>query len=408
MIMNTDIIRTGRWLLVIVLVALAFRLVSVLSLEPVVQWHDGEEYHRLAGSLFESRSYLSPEGRPTASWPPGYPVFLSLLGRKVLAVRLLQAFLGAITVLIAYSIARRYFGVRKSLLAATLLAIYPLHIYVAGVHYPVVLLTLLLGAIILMLLDTLEGGSLRKAFFAGLLGGIVALTAASSLLALVLAVVWLIWEGRRRWGRLSLRLGLVFLIPMVLVVGAWSIRNYIVLGSPVVVSTNGGYNFWIGNYPGTRATTGNREIPGRVEAELDLRATVSGEVEIERAFYRKGFEYIKAAPGRFITLTLAKALNFWRFYPEPLSRGLRSWEKIASILSYGLLLPFGLYWVVRNARGKAGVRLVIIFFITYTILHAIYISKVRFRLPLDMFLLIAAAGGIGDLAKRLNLRLLEP
>jgi 4-amino-4-deoxy-L-arabinose transferase-like glycosyltransferase len=398
-----------RWILAIVLLALVLRLGVSLSTEPSISWSDGHEYDGFARSIAEKHEYLDQFGRPSASRPPLYPAFLSLTGRNTAVTRIIQSAIGAITALVVYAIAMRLFGRRKALLAAVFFAIYPLYIYAAAVYYPIVLLTLLLGGVFLLLTGALEEHSGSKAFWAGLLGGMLALTAGSYLVPLGLAFLWIIWESRRSGtARSGFRLAVLFLIPLLLVTGAWSIRNYRALGAFVPISTNSGYNFWIGNFPGTKATTGNRSIPGRMEEESALQNEFPGEVERDHAYYRKGLEHIKAAPGRFIILSIEKALNFWRLYPVPMSRDPKHWEIIACILSYGVLLPFGLYWLIRNVRGSPEVRLILLVFLSFTLFHALFISKVRLRLPLDMLLVISAAGGIGDLMKRFGLRTLEP
>jgi 4-amino-4-deoxy-L-arabinose transferase-like glycosyltransferase len=409
MIGAVGIPRSRRWVLAILLVALALRLGAALSIGPGIHWSDGREYDGFSCSIAQNRAYLSPGGHPSAWRPPFYPAFLFIASRNTTVARIIQSCIGAITILLVHAIALRLVGRRMAILAALFTALYPLYIYAAAVYYPIVILTLLVGAAFLLLIGAVEENSGAKALWAGLLGGIAILTKGSYLVPFGFALFWIMWENRRRGIiRNGLRLAVLFLIPTLLVTAAWSVRNYRVLGAFVPVSTNSGYNFWIGNFPGTKATTGNRSVPGRMEEEAALKIQYPGEAELDRAFYQKGLEYIKADPGRFVVLSITKALNFWRFYPTPMSREPKAWEKAACILSYGVLLPFGIYWLIRSARGSPGARLIIVMFLSSTVFHAVFVSKVRLRLPLDILLVISAAGGIGDIARRLKVRLLEP
>ena len=137
--------RPGRWLLFFVLLALVLRVGYVFTLDPEIFWYDGKEYMRLAQGLLDHGSYLAADGSATAYWPPGYPLFLAMLGGKLLAVRLAQALLGALTVLLAYGIAREMLDRRAALFAAGVTAVYPLYIYTAGSVYAVGLKAFLIG-----------------------------------------------------------------------------------------------------------------------------------------------------------------------------------------------------------------------------------------------------------------------
>ena len=403
-ILGTEARRNARWLTLILLVGLLFRLGYVLTLAPSINWNDGREYQRLALCIIEKHSYLAPDGRPTAYWPPGYPMFLSVFGPGVTRSRVLQALMGTLSILLAYLVARQFHGRKKSLLAAAILAVYPLHVFVAGVYSSVVIQILLVVAVVQLVLSAIEEGSGLKAALAGLIGGVATLTTVSVLPALYLTVVWFVCEDRSRRG---VRLAILFLLPLSIVVGSWTVRNYIQLGAPILVSSNGGYNFWLGNYPGTKATTGNREVEGRDRETAEIDAAYPDEVERDHVYFRLALDNIRANPGRFLTLSARKALNLWRLYPAPVSMPLDFKKKLSSILSYGLLLPFCLYWLFRNLRRNRGARLVFLFFLAYTLLHAVFISKVRFRLPLDTLVVLMAVGGIGDVAKKLRWNVLE-
>jgi len=413
-----EILYRYRWLTAIVLIALGIRLGAVLSMPAGINWRDGVEYDSYAASLISEHAYLNQWGYPSAYRPPGYPVFLVLTGRNPAATRTVQAILGAATVLLVYAASVKILGRREALLAAAITALYPLYIYAAGTYYPAVLLTLFMSGIFLLLIRARRGSSSIMAFWAGVLAGLMALTKGSCLPALGLAAVWLAMEKRpgmeesERSGngssiRNRLRPAVIFLIPILVITGSWGIRNYLALGSFQPLSTNSGYNFWLGNYPGVKADTGNRKLPGQREEELSIRKSHQGEVETSRAFLRRGLEYVRNDPGRFIRLSAAKAINLFRFYPSPMSRDLKWWEKLASALSYGAVLIPGVYFLVKNIRQSPEARLILLILIGYTVVHALFISKVRLRLPVDILLIISAAGGIRDLAARIGLNLLR-
>ena len=144
-----------------------------------------------------------------------------------------------------------------------------------------------------------------------------------------------------------------------------------------------------------------------MEAEAArIWALPGNETTRDSAFTRQALEYITADVPHFLRLSLSKSLEFWALYQKPMTRdrprlGL---EKLASLLSYGLLLPFALVWLfVSLPRSRAAV-LVLLLFLIYSMVHAVILSKVRFRLPLDTFVIIYGSGGIVTAVRALNRR----
>jgi hypothetical protein len=408
--------RTIAFVMAIIAAAFVVRLIVVLSMNEDVPWFDAREYHRLATGLCENWSYDAADGSPTAYWPPGYPFFLALVyllfGPSLAALRVVQACVGALTCAVVYLIAKRLLDRRTALLAAAILAIYPLAVYTAGTPYPAALQTFLVACVVYLCLTAKAASSATCAVGSGAIAGCSALVAPSALPAFLLAALWLAWpmqgrqdsplaggqedsagQARRPRGRL---LAVLFLIPLVLIIGAWSARNYRALGKPVAISTNGGFNFWLGNHPGVTATTGNR-MTASMRRELGaVYGRHKNEADRDSVLYAKAREYIGADPGRFVRLSFEKALNLWRLYPSPATevRPAGGMERLLSLLSYGLLLPFGVFWLLRRLKDSDGARLVLLLFIGFTVVHALFISKVRFRIPIDPYLIVYASAAL--------------
>ena len=75
-------------LALICLLAFLIRLAYVITLQPRSFWFDGENYSRLATGLLEHGSYLNDRGRPSAYWPPGYPLFLAAISLALPEIRI--------------------------------------------------------------------------------------------------------------------------------------------------------------------------------------------------------------------------------------------------------------------------------------------------------------------------------
>ena len=407
-------------LALICLLAFLIRLAYILTLQPRLFWFDGEHYSRLATGLLEHGTYLNDRGRPSAHWPPGYPLFMAavyaLFGVNIVAVRVVQCLIGAATVAVVHRIARRVLDRSGAWLAALATALYPLFIYSAGADMPVTLQIALIGGGVLLTLVAVERGSARAALGAGLLGAWATLVAGSALPAFLLFALWMAWN---RDGTAShshsrnIRLALVCLLPIVVIVGAWTVRNQRAFGHPVLVSTNGGYNLWLGNHPGVKASTGNRaevpgpdEVPGMEAEAARIWALPGNEATRDSAFTRRALEYITADVPRFLRLSLSKSLELWALYQKPMNedRPRLGLEKLASLLSYGLLLPFALVWLFVSLPKSRVALLVLLLVLIYSMVHAVILSKMRFRLPLDSFVIIYGSGGIVAAVRALNRR----
>jgi 4-amino-4-deoxy-L-arabinose transferase-like glycosyltransferase len=386
-------------LLLIVLVSAAFavRFIYVRSLSQDPYWPDAREYHVIALEMQHGWAYRNAAGQAIVYWPPGYPYFVAAtyraLGPIVHSARVCQAALGALTCVLIYLIGARLFDRRCGLLAAAFAAIYPLAVYTAGTLYPATLQTFLLACVVLFCLIARDRGSAWLAVIAGIVAAALSLVTPSALPAFALAALWLAWPIR---SRRPILMALLFLLPVLLALAGWSYRNYRSFGRSVAVSANGGFNFWLGNHPDVTATTGNR-MTNRMRLELGSVYARHRNVAVrDSVLFSIGVEYIKADPRRFVRLSAAKAANFWRLYPKPMTDAGAAAQKakLYSLLSYGVLLPFAVIWLLRSLGRSRGAWLILLVFLAYTGVHALFISKVRFRIPLDPYILIFAAGAL--------------
>lgn len=103
---------SGRWpVAATIIVAIAFRV--ALALVPFdFSGPDSRTYLEPAAGLAAGAGYVEADGRPSTLRPPGYPVFVAACytvagGPSALAVRLAQALLGGLAVLLVHMTLRR-------------------------------------------------------------------------------------------------------------------------------------------------------------------------------------------------------------------------------------------------------------------------------------------------------------
>ena len=97
-----------------------------------------------------------------------------------------------------------------------------------------------------------------------------------------------------------------------------------------------------------------------------------------------------------------KLLRFWRFWPY--SDSYQKWYLItASLLSYGVVLVMAIGFVLRNSKKYFRETLPIFALFGYlTLVHMITIGSIRYRFPLEPFLIIFASFFLTDVLKNKN------
>jgi len=134
----------GEWRWVFALLALAFalRVGFVLFEQPGFYFEDSLDYDRAARAFLETGHFDARYYRF-----PLYPLVMAasykVFGTGLTPFRIIQAIFGAATCLCVWSLGRRLFGIRAGLLAMFGAAVFPVHVVLAGIEYPVVLGTFL-------------------------------------------------------------------------------------------------------------------------------------------------------------------------------------------------------------------------------------------------------------------------
>lgn len=426
-----------RTLIIILIVAVLLRVGSAFYLGNTVQILPGTfdqlSYHNLALRLLDGHGFSFAEpwwpatraGEPTAHWSFLYTLYVTavyaLSGSNPLVARLLQAILvGIFMPLLVYRIAGRLFtnpdkvgGIEQdtgnrekiSLLAAAITAVYIYFIY-----YAAALMTesfyitgILWSFDITLQIAQNKEASIRRWLLLGLAIGITVLLRQLFFLFVPFLLLWLWWAARPNLLKLAIP---VFI--MVLMMVPWSVRNYYAFDQFVILNTNSGYAFYWGNHPyyGTKFIP---ILPSETYREL-LPADLLhlNEAALDSALLKLGIENVLADPGRYLLLSLSRIPSYFQFWPSADSELISNLSRVGS---FGIFLPFmlvGLYLTFRytytswNAWLASPFCLIYLFVLVYTGIHVLIWTLIRYRLPLDAFLVIFASLALVRLLDRLR------
>jgi len=111
-------------------------------------------------------------------------------------------------------------------------------------------------------------------------------------------------------------------------------------------------------------------------------------------------EYIIQNPAHFSELAGLKFLRFWRLWPH--TEHYQQWYVVAaSLLSYGVILFLAIGFLFHNMRIYLRKLIPIFTLFGYlTLIHMVTIGSIRYRFPLEPFLIIFASYFFIDITKK--------
>lgn len=325
-----------------------------------------------------------------AARPPGYPMFIWLCGTSVRTVQLAQAGLDALTALAAFLLVKRLGLGRWSLLAAAGVSLNPLLIYFSSLLLTETLYTTLLTwAMVLLVGRQWLGGSLLLS-----LGVLVKTSGMPLALVLPLAAAATAGLGARR----ALAIGAVGVVVLVLTLWPWAERNRQVLGERVWLSSNGGITLYDGVHPQATGASDQRFT----EALPEVASL--GELERDRWFKRAAREAMAQDPMRMLKLAVVKAARTWSPVPLSESFGRRLYVVIGLVWSAPVFLLALAGAVVTLRQGglvpRGQILLLLLPMLLLTLMHALSVGSLRYRMPVEPLLAVLAAAGVAVLLTR--------
>ena len=411
-------LRDARFLRVLFLLALLLRLAFVWQIRdlPTQRWlvMDAARYDELARGI-AAGGWLPREVFYQA---PLYPYVLGVVYATTggggdlsrLAVRLLQALLGAATVVLLAALSRRHFGRDAGRATGVLAALYgPALFYVPLLLKSTLTLFFLAGALWLLLPGTSGDPSPRRALGAGSLLGVLALLQENLLVLLPCAALGLLAPGGGRPRRARLAAVGALALGTALGMAPATLSNAWVGGEMVLTSSQGGMNFYIGNHRGASGTyaglsEGSQNPESQRQDALRMaagfaarergRPVAPGELspgEVSALFWRESLRQIRSAPAGWARLLLRKLRLFWNALEIPDAEGYDVYRREGGALArlwlgFGAVAPLGLagLWIARGRRAgrllallAAGVSASVVLFFVFG----------RYRLPVIVLLL---------------------
>ncbi len=400
--------RTKKIFFLIFIISLLARIAYIIPLSPAHLASDSWEWREIAAGI------LAGKGFGDAWRSPVYVFFLvfvyKIFGFSVLAVRIVQAIVSAFNAGLIFITGKKIFNKRIGFLSGLIFAFYPYFIFFTGDILAETLYTFFISLSVYTLLLNFENDSLKTRIFCGVALGLTSLTKGSFPPFFAFVFLWIFIRSKETFFK-KIKIAASIFAAAFLTILTWSVRNCLYYGHFTLVST-GGASFWLSNNPASikLETVPAQDIKGdywdqNFQHWPEMRKKEIeklGRIEGDKQFKREAWAFILSSPVNYLKLMRMRLFHFWRLWPKIAPKR----NKLAAKLSSGWILPFGWLGIILSFKRHWRKTVILIFlFATFSFVHMMFFSAVRYRVPIDPFIIIFASYTVFRLGKKMGVRL---
>jgi 4-amino-4-deoxy-L-arabinose transferase-like glycosyltransferase len=373
---------------------------------------DQLDYDTTARSILAGRGFWSSDqGGSRYFSEPAYPVFLAGLYAtgldSVLAVRIVQAFLGVLSCFLLYRIGAQILHPWAGVAAALMLAVNPSHVFYSAYVLSETLRVFAVVAMLTVVIEALKRRTPRWIAAAGLAAGVVTMARVVlipylGILAVLLAVVSARSLPQRTvYAALVLSLGFLALIP-------WSYRNYTLTGTFSTVrpdaaellagSTDPASAARLAHDPEYKATRDQRfsEETLRAREELAGAGVVAGASGVMELTWQR----LRTDPVGLFSLYARRAIALWQLQPGQGAFAMPLVQVYCAVVNGLTFLLCGVGLFLSRMSRPAFLALLFLILVV-TGVHLLFeTAPVRYRMPADPAVVLVAAAGLTALVDR--------
>jgi 4-amino-4-deoxy-L-arabinose transferase-like glycosyltransferase len=353
---------------------------------------------------------------PSAARPPAYPLFLAVAikvaGQRVNRVRAVQAVvLGTLLVALIGILGSQLWGRLAGLWAMAIAAAYP-PFWTIGTTLmsEALLLPLMVAALAAGVQQRRSERRLLWAVVVGVLVGLMALTRPNAMIAAI-PLALAAWP-RPRSARSAIPAAALTLATLA-TIAPWSIRNAVVFHAFVPLSAQSGF-LLAGAYNPTSAGDSDNRFAWRppfvdpgTGADLRRNAGRLNELDLDRHLRRRAFDYIASHPfdvpqaGFWNNLRMVGLSSPWSTNPWLIADlgGHRSLARL-NVIGFWVLAALALVGASLTRGGRWPPAFVVAVPLLLYLTAVFVNSESRFRLPVDVFLILLAAVAAERLVSR--------
>ncbi|RKX18060.1 MAG: hypothetical protein DRP26_05920 [Candidatus Zixiibacteriota bacterium] len=338
---------------------------------------------------------------------PFYPYILglvySIFGTDFLATRILQHLFGVLAVPLTFMVARQYFHVVVAYLAALLVAINGVLIYFES-QLLLDFLTVVLYLIFLyLLIKAHREKSSWLYLITGFIAGIFAITRPNILAVVFFVIIWIFLAEKHL--KTKIKHSILLLIGTCIIILPVTLRNIFIGDDIVLIASQGGINFYIGNndkadgytalLPGTGHSWQYSDAEYEVAGNLGQKPGTIKPSKVSSYYYRKALRFIVSSPDKFLKLLIKKIYLFWNYFEISNNNNLYYLTRYIGVPGYLLSIfaiigPAGLVGAVLCFKKDKHYWILPITIFGYMATVIAFFVTSRFRIPVVPILSITA------------------
>ncbi len=363
-------------LIAVLLFSLIVRLVF-MWVYPDQHFPDTVAYRTIGEEIFSGKMITNN------IYMPLYPIWSYITGGGIVQV-LMDILISVISVWLVFLLSFYLFKDRlAALLSAVIAAIYPHFLFYSVSGLTEVFFTFLLLLSFLLFY--------KKRYFLAIIISILALLVKPTFdfLNPILIILFVGFVHASGWRKVIQYLS-IYAISYMVIMSPWWVHQYQKYGTFVRLNLGDGIVLYSGNNPLNKTGGGVGRPSGDSDMNLEQFSYIKDPIERNNAMKDAAVAYIVNNPYRFIELAGTKFMRFWRLWPH--TEHYQQWYVIvASLLSYGLILILAIGFMLRSGRKYFRKLLPIFALFSYlTLVHMVTIGSIRYRFPLEPFLIIFA------------------
>ncbi len=401
-------------LLLIAIAGLGLRVAYVLGAkrgEPMMG--DAIYYNGQAVALAEGRGFTCPfpgtpscpKKVPVADHPPLTALAMApaswLFPKDDTAQRLSMTLIGTAGIVVIGMLGRSLAGERAGLIAAAIAAVYPNLWVNDGLIMSETLAALTVALALLLAYRVARRPSWTSVVALGAACGLAILTRAELGLLIPAVAIPVVFVARGLATRRRVELAAVIVLSAVVVIAPWVVPNMFRFKKPVYLSTNDGITLAGANCPSVYSGKGLGLWT------LDCQTAPKGDQSQVDAYLRhRGLSYIRHHVGRLpIVIAAREGLVWGVFRPATMvaynkGEGRETWVSWLGYAAYWILVPLAAVGVLTLRRRRVMVWPLLAQFGIVVVTAAVFYGLWRFRIPVEVVLVVLAAVAIDAFARR--------